>query len=96
LPLAGKDFAMKTTLLVTADHPDGWTLEDILTEIQNDIFRRSSKIIEDGRGEARKVLQNNIEILALLTACIEKAHDSTAILNSLGPHEEGKPRIGVL
>ncbi len=87
---------MKTTLLVTADHPDGWKLEDILTEIQNDMFRRSNKIIDDNRGEARKVLQNNIEILGLLTACIEKAHDSTAILNSLGPHEDGKPRIGVL
>ena len=87
---------MKTTLLVTADNPDGWTLEDILTEIQNDMFRRSSKIIEDNRGEARQVLQNNVEILGLLTTCIEKAHESTAILNSLGPHEDGKPRIGVL
>lgn len=87
---------MKTTLLVTADHPDGWRLEDILTEIQNDMFRRSSKIIDDNRGEARRVLQNNIEILGLLTTCIEKAQDSTTILNSLGPHEDGKPRIGVL
>ncbi len=87
---------MKTTLLVTADHPDGWKLEDILTEIQNDIFRRSSKIIEDSRAEARKVLQNNVDILGLLTTCIEKAHESTGILNSLGPHEDGKPRIGVL
>ena len=87
---------MKTTLLATADHPDGWKLEDILTEIQNDIVRRSTKIIEDSRGEARQVLQNNVEILGLLTTCIEKAHESTAILNSLGPHEDGKPRIGVL
>ncbi len=87
---------MKTTLLVTADHPDGWKLEDILTEIQNDIFRRSNKIIEDGRAEARQVLQNNVDILRLLTTCIEKAQDSTGILNSLGPHEDGNPRIGVL
>ena len=87
---------MKTTFLVTADHPDGWKREDILTEIQNDIIRRSNKIIEDSRGEARQVLQNNIDILGLLTACIEKAQDSTAILKSLGPHEDGKPRIGVL
>lgn len=87
---------MKTTLLVTAENPDGWTLEDILTEIQNDMFRRSNKIIDDNRDEARKVLQNNIDILGLLTACIEKARESTTILNSLGPHEDGNPRIGVL
>ncbi len=87
---------MKTTLLVTAENPGGWKLEDILTEIQNDMIRRSNKIIDDDRGEARKVLLNNIEILALLTTCIEMARDSTAVLNSLGPHEDGKPRIGVL
>lgn len=86
---------MKTTFLVTSDHPDGWRLEDLLTEVQNDIVRRSYKIVDDERVEARQVLQNNIEILALLSQCIDKAKDSTAVLNSIGPHEEGKPRIGV-
>ncbi len=87
---------MSTTFLVSPENPDGWRLEDLLTEIQNDIVRRTQKIIDDDRQEARKVLHNNIEILNILTSCIEKAADSTNVLNSLGPHEEGKPRIGVL
>ncbi|MFQ5784435.1 MAG: histidine kinase [Alphaproteobacteria bacterium] len=83
--------------LVTPDNPDGWQLEDILTEIQNDIVRRSNKIVGDGRPEARAVLRNNIEILGWLTQCIDKALDSTRVLNSIGPSrsaEGGPPRIG--
>lgn len=87
---------MKTKILVSAEHPEGWTIEDLMTEVQNDIVRRSQKILEDNRPEARQVLQNNIDILGLLTDCIDKARESTAVLKSLGPHVDGKPRIGVL
>lgn len=87
---------MKTTLLVTPETPDGWRLEDLLSEVQNDIIRRTSKILDDSRPEARAVLANNIEILSMLAKCVEHALDSTKILNSIGPREEGKPRIGVL
>lgn len=86
-----------TRFLVTADDPSGWKLEDILTEIQNDIIRRSGKILDDPRPEARTVLHNNIEIMGLMTQCIERAKDSTRVLASLGPsHAEdgGPPRIG--
>jgi hypothetical protein len=86
----------KTTFLVTTENPDGWTLEDILTEIQNDIVKRSQKIVDDKRPEARQVLNNNIEILGHLSASIAKANESTALLKrSFGPHEPGNPRIGV-
>ena len=68
----------------------------IIKEVQNDIVRRTQKIIDDLRPEARAVLHNNIEIMSLLTQCIERAQDSTRIINTLGPHEQGKPRIGVL
>ena len=88
---------MKTTFLVTTENPDGWQIEDLLTEVQNDIIKRSQKIVDDLRPEARQVLQNNIEILGYLGKCIEKAQDSTAILKrAFGPSEPGKPRIGVL
>lgn len=86
----------KTTFLVTEDNPDGWKIEDILTEIQNDIVRRSQNIVDDARPEARAVLNNNIEILGLLSQCIERAADSTKLLNrAFGPHKDGAPRIGV-
>ena len=86
----------KTTFLVTDDNPQGWKLEDILTEIQNDIIRRAGKIVDDARPEARAVLNNNVDILGYLAKCIERAQDSTKLLNrSFGPHKDGKPRIGV-
>lgn len=86
-----------THFFPTSDHPQGWKLEDLLAEIQNDIVRRSEKIVDDNRPQARAVLHNNIEILALLTQCIQKALASTKILDSLGPSESekgGAPRIG--
>ncbi len=85
----------KTTFLVTAENPKGWTIEALLLEVQNDMVKRCTKIIDDQRPEARAVLNNNIEILALLNQCISKAQDSTRILNRIGRHVEGRPRIGV-
>ena len=86
----------KTTFLATEENPDGWKIEDILTAIQNEMLRRTQKIVGDSRDEARAVLNNNIEILGHLSQCIEKAKESTQILDrSFGPHKDGKPRIGV-
>jgi hypothetical protein len=87
----------KSTFLVTDENPDGWKIEEILTTIQNDILRRTQKLVGDQRPEARTVINNNIEILGLLSNCIERATDSTQVLHrAFGPSVEGKPRIGVL
>jgi hypothetical protein len=96
-PMSGAESNEKTTFLVTEENPDGWKMEDILMVIQNDMFRRTHKIVGDNRAEARTVLNNNIEILGLLSQCIERATESTQILErSFGPHTEGQPRIGVV
>jgi hypothetical protein len=87
-----------THFLVTPENPKGWRLEDILTEIQKDIFRRCSKILDDPNPVAVQVRYNNIKILDLLTECIKLAEDSTRELNSIGPSQSGKggaPRIGL-
>lgn len=90
------DVPTKTTFLRTADNPNGWTIEDLLTVVQNDMIIRCQKIVGDTRVEARAVLNNNIEILGYLTKCIEKAQDSTHILKrAFGPHKDGEPRIGI-
>ncbi len=86
-----------TKLLVSPENPKGWKLEDLIDEIQNDIIRRTARIVDDNRPEARTVLHNNIEIMQMLTVCSEKAHDSTRVLNTLGPSVStrgGAPRIG--
>ena len=87
---------MKTKLLQSTENPEGWRLEDLMAEIQNDIIRRTQKIINDNRPDARAVLNNNIQIMSLLSECLERGEDSTRILNILGPHQEGQPRIGIL
>jgi len=84
-----------TKFLVTPENPTGWKLEDILAEIQNDIIRRSHKLIDDHRPEARAVLKNNFNILTYLSQAIERAQDSTRIVNTLGPPaNDGQPRLG--
>ena len=86
-----------TKFLLSPDNPKGWKLEDILQEIQNDILKRSTLITEDSRPEARAVLHNNVQIMTLLTECIEKANESARILATLGPGSgrSGERRIGV-
>jgi hypothetical protein len=87
---------MMTKFLMSRDNPNGWTLEDLLSEVQNDIIRRCERILDDNRGEARSVLDNNIRILSLLSESVHLARESTKTLNSLGRSEgpSGKPRIG--
>ncbi|MBM3541046.1 MAG: histidine kinase [Alphaproteobacteria bacterium] len=82
-----------THFFATSDNPTGYRLEDLLSEIQRELVRRSNKIVADKRNEARKVLENNIEILSMLTRCIQLAEDSTRAVNSIGP-ATGSPRIG--
>lgn len=88
-----------TRFLVTPENPSGWRLEDILGEIQKDIVRRCSKILDDPSPVAAPVRYNNIKILGHLTECIKLAEDSTRLLNSIGPSQAtaagGTPRIGV-
>lgn len=86
-----------TRFLATEEKPDGWRLEDLLSEVRADVVRRSEKIVDDKRPEARTVLYNNIEILSWLSKCIQKAEESTKVLKSFGPShakEGGPPRIG--
>lgn len=87
-----------TRFLVTPENPTGWRLEDILSEIQKDIIRRCSKILEDPSPVAAPVRYNNFRIMAMLTECIKLAEDSSRLLNTLGPSQAangGPPRIGL-
>ena len=86
-----------THFLVTDERPDGYKLEEILSVIRKDIISRATKIVDDDRVQARQVLENNINILSLLTECINAAEDSSRLLDKdFGPHKDGEPRIGVI
>ncbi|MDP6786161.1 MAG: hypothetical protein QF830_05835 [Rhodospirillales bacterium] len=87
-----------TRHLVSDENPTGYKLEDILKEIRKDAITRCTKIVDDQRTEAQRVLENNMKILNLLSKAINLAEDSTRILDkSFGPSQsaEGGPhRIG--
>ncbi len=87
-----------THFLSSDRRPDGFKLEDILTTIRKDVIYRCEKIADDRRPEARKVLDNNIKVLGLLSEAIHLAEDSTKVLDkSFGPSQSlygGGPRIG--
>ena len=84
-----------TKFLISDANPDGLKLEDILIAIRKDILYRVSQIADDTRPEAKKVMENNVEILALITESINLAEASTQILRkSFGPSTEDERRIG--
>lgn len=88
-----------THFLSSESNPNGYRLEDVLSVIRRDLILRSSKIADDTRPEAKQVLDNNTQILQLLTQAIHVAEKSTFILDkSFGPSQSvhgGPPRIGV-
>ena len=84
-----------THFLMSDVNPDGMKLEDILVAIRRDILYRCTKIMEDSRPEAKHVLENNIEIMSLISEAINLAEDSTHTLDkSFGTRGEDGPRIG--
>jgi hypothetical protein len=85
-----------THFLVTEDKPDGHRLEDILIMIRKDMLTRALKIADDVRPEALHVMNNNMEILNLLSQAIQLAEDSSRVLTKAfgASAKGGPPRIG--
>ena len=87
-----------TRYLVSEENPEGLKLEVILTGLRKDILLRCTKIVDDDRPEAQRVMRNNTKILELLGDAIDLAADSTQSLDkAFGPSQAekgGPPRIG--
>lgn len=87
-----------TKYLISQDNPSGSKLEEVLKDLRKDILLRCTKIVDDHRPEAYHVLDNNMNILSLLTEAIHIAEDSTMTLDkAFGPSSSsagGPPRIG--
>ncbi len=73
-----------TKILVSPDNPKGQKLENILEQIRSDLLKRSAHIMDDKRPDASLVLRNNVEIMVLLSQCVEKARESARIVERLG------------
>jgi hypothetical protein len=85
-----------THFLKSDDNPDGYRLEDILRVIRKDVIHRCTKIMDDPSPTAHTIMNNNMQILNLLTNAIDLAESSSnALTREFGPpHPDGTPRIG--
>lgn len=86
----------KQPILMTAENPDGWKLEDLLTQLQKELMAKTQKIIGDDSKLACFVRGNNIAILTHLNAAENLQRKSYEELAKLRPDQgpNGQARIG--
>lgn len=87
---------MKNPVLMTAENPNGWKLEDLLDQLVVEVQAKTAKISTDERPEARTVAGNNRQIIKNLKTAARFQRHSFTILRGLGPDQgpTGNARIG--
>ena len=88
---------MKTTpILMSADNPDGWKLEDLCAQLQREVLAKNQRIDGDNREQALRTAARNRRIIQLLGNIVSMQQDIMADLATLGPDDGplGRPRIG--
>jgi len=73
-----------TKILISPDNPNGIRLEVLLEQVRGDLIERCAHIVDDHRPGAATVLRNNIEIMALLGDCLDRARESAKAVSRLG------------
>lgn len=83
--------------LMGPDHPDGWKLEELLSQLQKEIDNKSEKIELDDKPVARHVLRNNQQIIGLLAQAEALQRNSYDVLDAykINQGPSGTPRIGL-
>lgn len=83
-------------VLMSADNPTGWKLEELMPQLAMEIQTKTDKIKHDTRPVSILVQNNNAEIIEHLYAIERLQHRSYEQLRTLGPDEGplGQPRIG--
>ncbi|MCR9260743.1 MAG: hypothetical protein NXH95_13530 [Pseudomonadaceae bacterium] len=87
---------MTHKILMGSDNPEGWKLEELLCELQDELIQKTKKISDDRRLAARLVASNNYQICGLLAQAVAIQQSSMAVLADVAPNEGplGTPRIG--
>lgn len=89
-------------LLMSAENPDGWKLEELLQKIHDELFEKNKLLIERKRTMSPKqkavsdvVSKNNFVILNALNSSVAHQKHSMQTLDMLGDNEgpEGTPRV---
>lgn len=84
-------------VLMSAENPSGFKLEELLATLQNEVTAKHQKIVSDDSEVSRHVQANNLKILVCLAEAERLQRDSYARLSEIaadaGP--EGVARIGI-
>ena len=83
-------------ILMSKENPDGYKLEELLIQLQNEINDKNKKIIGDGSDLSKHVQANNLQIMRHLNEARNYQVDSFLQMSKKAPDEgaNGKPRIG--
>lgn len=83
-------------VLMSAENPSGWKLEELLARLQVEVQAKQERIVNDASEVAEQVRVNNQVILDCLGRAENLQRDSYKSLSQLGKDQasEGKPRIG--
>lgn len=85
-----------TPILMSAENPNGWKLEDLLAQLRKELLIKTEKITGDSSVLSLKVQCNNLSILRHLHTAESLQRDSYALLATKAPDEgpNGQARIG--
>lgn len=86
----------ETPVLMSAENPNGWKLEDLLRQLYRELEAKTAKVMHDQSLRASVVRQNNYSILTYLRHAeicqLDTIRELAEIAPDPGPN--GQPRIG--
>ncbi|MBE7247465.1 MAG: hypothetical protein INR63_21185 [Actinomycetospora chiangmaiensis] len=85
-----------TKVLMSADNPTGWKLEELLVQISEDLRVKNDRLEGDASPTSRAIRINNLGVIDCLALAGVRQSDTLRRLDLLGPDQGpgGTPRIG--
>lgn len=86
-----------TKILMSAETPNGFKLEELLLDVIADLRTKNRKLAGDTSDISRIIVENNHGAINHLVEALNLQRDTLARLDEIGPDQgpRGKPRIGV-
>jgi hypothetical protein len=84
------------SVLMGSENHNGWKLEDLLSQVKQEVSEKINKIINDESPQSKLVVRNNLAIIEHLGAAEALQRSSYIVLDAMRENEGpgGKPRIG--
>jgi len=85
-----------TKVLMSADNPTGWKLEELLVQVSQDLRVKNDRLEGDASPTSRAIRINNLGVIDCLALAGVRQSDTLRRLDLLGSDQgpSGTPRIG--